>query len=401
MALNVITNFAANVAHRNLANTDRQLTESVARLASGQRVVAAKDDAAALAIGSRLTAEVQALRTASLNAGQGVSMLQIADGALARIQEVLIRMKTLASQAASDHLASTERTFLNNEFAALRSEIDRIALDTEFNSVKLLSGGSSVTLSALGTSLVNSNGIVAINMGSAPTLDAGATASTTAETFTVSFTSNAVSNLGTFQIGDGESLQTITFDGVVPPDASTTRSVYFSTFDTTITISNSFGTDSHLTANNTLSAFSSAGTAVSLTFKVGTGNVTAEDDLTVSVNSVTLSAINAAVAGFSSDVLSGSSGAAANTASANVTLAIDRVATVRAGVGTFQNRLEVASAAIATATENAEAARSTLVDLDVAQEMTVFTSKQVLLQAGVSMLAQAQQLPQSLLRLFQ
>ena len=83
MALNVISNFAANVAHRNLMQSDMKLTDSLAKLSSGTRVVSAKDDAASLAIGSRLQAEVAALRQAQVNAGQAVSMLQVADGATA------------------------------------------------------------------------------------------------------------------------------------------------------------------------------------------------------------------------------------------------------------------------------------------------------------------------------
>ena len=95
MALNVISNFAANVAHRNLVRSDMEATSSLAKLSSGTRVVSAKDDAASMAIGSRLQAEVNALRMAAINANQAVSMLQIADGAMARVTDILIRMKTL------------------------------------------------------------------------------------------------------------------------------------------------------------------------------------------------------------------------------------------------------------------------------------------------------------------
>ncbi|MEQ9122176.1 MAG: flagellin, partial [Alphaproteobacteria bacterium] len=100
MGLNVISNFAANVAHRNLLKTDMEATQSLAKLSSGTRVVSAKDDAASMAIGSRLSAEVQSLRQATVNAGQAVSMLQIADGAMSQTNDILIRMKTLSVQAA-------------------------------------------------------------------------------------------------------------------------------------------------------------------------------------------------------------------------------------------------------------------------------------------------------------
>ena len=91
----------------------------------------------------------------------------------------------------------------------------------------------------------------------------------------------------------------------------------------------------------------------------------------------------------------------ADAASAAISNAVDTLNTSRANVGASQNRLEFAAANLSTATENAEAARSSLLDLDIASEMTKFTSKQILVQAGVSMLAQANQMPQNLLRLFQ
>ena len=140
MALNVISNFAANVAHRSLTMSDAAQTSSLTKLASGKRVLSAKDDAASLAIGSRLNAEVVAMRTAKVNAGQAGSMLQIADGAMSTISDILVRMKELAVQASSGQFSDTERTILNNEFTALRSEVTRISQDTEFNGIQLING---------------------------------------------------------------------------------------------------------------------------------------------------------------------------------------------------------------------------------------------------------------------
>ena len=163
MALSVVSNFAADVAHRNLTATDMRATSSLAKLSSGSRVVQAKDDAAALAIGSRLASEVSALTQAGVNSGQASSMLQIADGAMARANEILQRMKSLAVQAASGQLSDTERAILNTEYQALKTEIDRIGQDTEFNGTKLLSGGQALTLeTGNADSFVGSNGIDAV-----------------------------------------------------------------------------------------------------------------------------------------------------------------------------------------------------------------------------------------------
>ena len=275
MPLNVISNFAANVAHRNLAASDMEATDSLAKLSAGTRVLSAKDDAASLAIGSRLAAEVSAMRQATVNASQAISLLQVADGAMSQHQDILVRMKTLAVQAGSGQLGTTERAMLDTEYQELILEIDRIANDTEFNGTKLVDG-----------------------------------------TFTA------------------------------------------------------------------------------VDFKIGTGGVATEDVITVTLSGVTVAdlALNG------TDITTVGN---ADTASTAITTAIDTLNTARASVGAIQNRLEVASASIAVSVENAEAARSRLMDLDIASEMTNFTSKQILVQAGVAMLAQANQLPQNLLRLFQ
>jgi flagellin len=100
LPLNIISNFSANVAHRNLTSSDMQATNSLAKLSAGTRVLGAKDDAAALAVGSRLGAEIAGLKTAAVNAGQAISMLQVADGAMSQVNDVLVRMKSLASPPA-------------------------------------------------------------------------------------------------------------------------------------------------------------------------------------------------------------------------------------------------------------------------------------------------------------
>ncbi len=145
MALNIVSNYAADVAHRNLMVNDRMTTDSLAKLSSGSRVVSAKDDAASMAIGSRLNAEVQAQKQAQVNAIQATSMLQIADGAMSKVSDILVRMKTLSVQAGSGQLGSTERSFLDTEYQSLLSEVDRIAQSTEFNGTTLVNGSSTTT----------------------------------------------------------------------------------------------------------------------------------------------------------------------------------------------------------------------------------------------------------------
>ncbi len=140
MALNVISNFAANIAHRNLKNSDAQATSSLNKLSSGSRVVSAKDDAASMAIGSALRAEVMAMEQATVNARQAGSLLQIADGAMANVTDILVRAKMLAVQASSGQFSRNERLMFDNEYQSLKAEIDRIAITTKFAGNLLVNG---------------------------------------------------------------------------------------------------------------------------------------------------------------------------------------------------------------------------------------------------------------------
>lgn len=522
MALNIISNYGAQVAHRNLQATDKMATESLIKLSAGTRVVSAKDDAASLAIGSRLNAEVQAMRQASVNAGQAGSLLQIADGAYSTTADILVRMKSLAVQASSGQLSGTERSILNDEFVALRSEIDRISNDTEFNGTQLIAGGTAYTvndahnLDGYGVSDVTFDSSVTsgdafrvsyatgtesitltnVNTGASQTVDitaaldavAGAGLDlTTGKTVDVSFSGVGVS----LQLGYGfERATAITPTGMTATDGTTTTfegtptmalengsitnaavtalaalgaystttgqltlSVTSTTSADVVTVNAVSGLEYSIdggttwTADNTASSDIANGTGVassltirlassdivlgtvsfagitstttadtdgtlalnlgqglfgetsaasastSFTFKLGTGNQT-YDDVTFAVDAASTSALS-----ISANTIT--SAALANTASTAVSTAINTLNASRAEVGAAQNRLTFASANLAASVENAEAARSELLDLDIASEMSNFTSKQVLMQAGVSMLAQANQMPQNLLRLFQ
>ena len=147
MPLVVNTNIASINAQRNLDTSTNALQGSVARLSSGLRITKASDDAAGLGISETLRAQIRSINQASRNANDGISLLQVADGGAANIGNLLARLRELAAQSASGILGSTERSFLDQEFVALRSEIDRISSVTEFNNVKLLSGSGNDSLS--------------------------------------------------------------------------------------------------------------------------------------------------------------------------------------------------------------------------------------------------------------
>lgn len=137
------TNIAAYFAQQNIGNASAATALNVARLSSGNRIIRAADDVAALAIGTALGIGVSVFKTALLNAAQGNSLLQVADGGLSQISEILKRQKTIAAQAGSGSLSDTERAYLNQEFQALTDEIDRIASETTFSGVNLIDGSIS------------------------------------------------------------------------------------------------------------------------------------------------------------------------------------------------------------------------------------------------------------------
>ena len=147
MALTITTNIASLTAQGNLNISTQKLQGSVARLSSGLRITKASDDAAGLGISETLRAQIRSINQAVRNSNDGISLLQIADGGAGNIGNLLARMRELATQSASGILGANERSFLDQEFIALRSEIDRISSVTEFNNVKLLSGADNNSLS--------------------------------------------------------------------------------------------------------------------------------------------------------------------------------------------------------------------------------------------------------------
>ena len=140
MSLRIFTNILSENAQRVLELSNSMLGRSISRISSGIRVQNASDDAAALSVTEKLRADVRTLAQGARNLGDGLSLLSVAEGAMGEQSEILIRMRELASQAATGTIGTTERQTLNLEFAALRAEFDRIANVTEFNGERLLNG---------------------------------------------------------------------------------------------------------------------------------------------------------------------------------------------------------------------------------------------------------------------
>ncbi len=197
MSSSINTNIAALSAQANIANASNSASASIARLSSGNRIVKSSDDVAGLAVGTSLKTQVTSLKAALNNASQGTSLLQVADGALTQIDDILQRQKAIASQAGSGSLTDTDRGFLDQEFQALTQQIDQIAGTTSFNGVNLLSGG-------LGTSTVLAKDPTAAanyDPSTADQSDAGGAA--VASTSPIqAFDNTGADNSGTGSLGD-------------------------------------------------------------------------------------------------------------------------------------------------------------------------------------------------------
>jgi len=274
MALVINTNVASINAQRNMMRTQNSLNTSLSRLSSGMRITAAKDDAAGLAISEKLKAQIRGLSQSERNANDGISLVQTAEGALNEVSGALVRMRELAVQASTGTLGDEERGYLNNEFSALMTEIDRIANVTEFNGKYLLNGAASTGVS----------------------------------------------------------------------------------------------------------------------FQVGLNNVAANDRISVSIGATSATSL-------SINTQSISAASKAQNSLSALDDAIKSVSGTRGDLGAVQNRLQITVNNLSTQRENISAANSRIRDVDVADETVSMTRSQILMQAGVAVLAQSNQLPSMALSL--
>ena len=383
MTISASTNTSANTALRYLSQNSAASASSLAKLSSGSRIVKASDDAASLAIGTKIKADVTALKQAQVNASQASSVLQVADGALAQTTDILMRMKALSVQAQSGSVSDNERGFLDKEFQALTKQIDSIAEQTKFNGNELLSGAfanSVDTETEDATDLDGANGITPadIQLNSADVA---------AGVYRLSF--DAVESELTLTRVGGPSQAVALDPALINGDDEFTGAVVFDELGITLNFTD---LDAEAVVGSDFDAgedtqFTVADNAMS--FQVG---VAATDTIGVNLNNTTAAALGVSTA---------SVGTAENAVAAGNMIddAIASINTARADVGASISRFEFASANVANTIENLDAARSVLMDVDMAAEMSNFSSKQVMLQASVAMLAQANQQPQQLLRL--
>jgi len=386
MALSVQTNNAAVTALKHLNTNSMEMNKSLERLSSGFRINSAADDAAGFAISSKLDSQNVRLKAAALNATQAQAMVKTADAGVNEIQNMVVRLQSLATQAMSANNGG-ELASLDAERGKLESAINKIAANTEYNGTKLLNGSAGTAITGASTiDDTTTNGISSITAN-------GAAASTT---FSFSLVDQATATTFTagdsIRITDGTNSSSVTVATL--PTGQATQSFSLLGFDFTINSS-----ISGLTTASGTGSVASTGTLItdagsSSVFQVGAATGVDNQVSVAFSNSYTTSGLGISGAYDLTTVASATSYAG------ELTTALNTLVTQRADLGATQNQLSFVSANLATSIEQATASVSSIRDADMAAEMANFTKNQILTQAGTSMLAQANQAAQNVLSLF-
>ena len=377
MALRIANNIAAMTTQRWLGVADGGMKKSLERLSSGYRINRAADDSAGLAISQGMRADIASFKVASRNTSEATSLVQVAEGAMDQISNMLTRLKELATQAASSNVGTSDRGKIDSESNNLLLEIDRIVNSTEYSGSRIIDGSFGIGVSAADSTVdTDITGFVtASGMGQA-------------EAFTVTATTGGATGhditLTKTVGGDSQTLNDVTY-----ADAGVQKDVTFSAFGVTLTFDSTFDVAVSV-AGDTLTGNSNS----EAKFQVG-----AKDDTN---NYISFGIDSASSADLDSGLVSGmlSTQSGAYSALGYIDDAINALNGIRGELGAVQNRLGYASANLATSIENYQAAESVIRDVDMASEMTDFTKNQILLQAGTAMLAQANIAPQQVLALF-
>ncbi|NIA16804.1 MAG: hypothetical protein GWO86_00480 [Planctomycetes bacterium] len=435
--LAIKNNIMAGNAARHLGKAYDGLARSVERLASGLRINSAKDDAAGLAVRELIRADVAVLQQGSRNAQDGISMLQTMEGAMAVIDDNLIRMKEVAEQAATGSYSSDQRTIMNAEFAEMAAEIDRIAGATSFNGIRMLTNadgtdavdihvGTTETISVARQNMLTASSGLDIEVGSAgwsaTQLLANGMDTTTDTTF-IQLTDDGGSTKSltmTLQFtdsGTNDDEAAIAFNLTAEALGSTQGTSMEDVRDAINLVSQNLSKK----ADGTVQAYAAAeiirdangkyqlkvnsrtSTADAMTFTVAGFTGTAASTAAGWFDETTGSIMNAGnwtnAAGVTGSGINISTAANAATALTAIGLAITEKDQARAAFGYKMNRLESTISILDVQSENLLAAESRISDVDVATEMATLTRTQVLSQAGIAMLAQANSMPQMALTL--
>lgn len=365
-------NVSAMISNNALSNSDDLLAKSLERLSSGLKINNAKDNPAGLAMAKRMNAQIEGLSKANDNASDGISIIETADGALSEVHDMLQRMNELAVKASNGVITDADRQTIQDEIRELSEEIERIADCTEFNSQKLLNG-------EFDSKAYTSNEKVKVSYYS--------------DDVTVQIY-NMTGASATFDADGNINSFTATF-GTEFPDDLEVKEVK----DNEVTLKASHGFEMKLdlsaiaeSGNGTIGALTIDATGIGpMRLQIGSneGQILEVRIPEISLKNMGIKDLDVSTEAGAKDALSRMSGA------------IAYVSSVRSRLGAYQNRLESTVNSLDITSENMTAAYSRIMDVDMAEEMTNYTTYQVLAQAGTSMLAQANERPSQVLQLLQ
>ena len=390
-------NMNAMNAHRNMGSTTVSQGKSMEKLSSGLRINRAGDDAAGLAISEKMRSQIRGLNQASRNAQDGISMIQTAEGALSETQAIGQRMRELAVQSANGTYTDEDRELINQEFNQLKSEIDRIANDTEFNGSKVLNGDKSGEKIEFESGTVTKTGTGTFGNAEAALV----------------FLETDLENVNT--LGEGTFKLNLSLDGddvkleLIDESKFNDNKAYV--LDSTVIKDGAAGNDEH-----EITLGGAAFKLAQLKDKIKDANVetvelTLNNVVKEKTNGVELQVgankdqmISISIGNMRSRELGLGGVNVATTDDAKDAIgrldeAVSRISAQRADLGASQNRLEHTIASTDNTAENLQAAESRIRDVDMAKEMMNLTKLNVLQQASQAMLAQANQAPQQVLSL--
>ena len=397
MPLTINTNVNSLTAQRNLGTSQAALSTTLQRLSSGLRVNSAKDDAAGLAIAERLNSQVRGLNVASRNANDGISMAQTAEGALGKVTDSLQRIRELAVQSSNATNSADDRKALQNEVEQLRDEIDRVAKTTTFNGTKLLDGSLTGATFQVGAGAGENITVASLTNATASKLSSvsyGKSDITGISTGTVTTLTAIAASTLSISVG-GTAYQLSDVKAAVSGDerlGQVAEAINRRTADTGVTAFLQKQTDGSFNLKLRTGTLDTAGAAAAVTIGGFTVATTGVDSASVTVATTTSAGLDGLTIATAED---------SYLAIKNIDDALKQVSGARATLGAVQSRFDAAVSNIAIQAENTSAARGRIIDADFATETANLSRAQVLQQAGTAIVAQANQLPQQVLKLLQ
>jgi len=396
------TNISANIARDAIGRNDRAMATSMERLSTGLRINSAKDDAAGLAISNRMAGQISGLNMAKRNANDGISMIQTIEGATKEVGSMLVRMRELAVQSASGTYSDSDRAALDLEFDQLRSEITRIQEKTTWNNQALMDGGKTVSIQ-LGASSGQTMDVAFADWSVEDAKVYGTAAAETKE--------SAVVVLKALDNGEYVTIGNLKF--TASADA-TSAQLHTAFAEITAGVADQDALDdiNAVAAVSTYGEFSFVNGATSFDYIVGGADGATtftstksgdQTDLVISSDAAAGTATGTITQGIATKVDSISIHNAAGAGAAITTLdaAITGVTAEQAKYGAYLSRLQYASDNISNVATNLDQSRSRIQDADYAVETTALARTQIIAQASTAMLAQANQVKQTVLALLQ